>query len=69
MDDTDWVRVNSFELGALFRLGERTRFRTAYHFNKFNNFKLTTNSGSLLDLALNNQHSFKIGIVHFFRKM
>ena len=68
MDDSDWIRANSFEVGGLFKLRRGLSLRAGYQLNRFESLKFTTQAGSVLDEALRNQHTFKVGIVHFFRK-
>ena len=69
IDGTDWTNTVSFEAGAATRITGNTGLRFAYNYTRFfSGFNFTTNSGSIMHLRPDNQHSVKIGIVHFFRK-
>ena len=69
---TTWAKASSFEVGTLLRVGKNTNLRLAYNLHKVgisedNPFPYIQQT--LISTApLNNIHSFKIGVVYFFRR-
>ncbi len=72
LDDSKWRAITTFETGAVIRLFPlgigRTGLQLGYQFAHINAAKLTTASGDLATVAFNNQHTLRVGLIHFFRR-
>ena len=68
MDDANRTTAKSVEVGTLLKLRKSTNLRLGYNFTHVDNLDLLPDDGSTLSFTPEGRHTFRVGIVHFFRK-